>query len=195
MDGFASISLQPKGAALSVFLKRDLCMFWPRWVFFAARRLSLVAASEGCSSLQCTGFSCEAQALGVRALVAVVRWLSSCSTRLLCGTWDLPGPGIELVSLALLCGFSITGAPGKPLFDFLKAGRTGHSPLLPCQNAIPFFFFFFGFLSKALPSSDTKIPLQTEKMGSSQLQVLVREDEERQEGKYRKERKREYAWS
>lgn len=47
MDGFASISLQPKGAALSVFLKRDLCMFWPRWVFFAARRLSLVAASEG----------------------------------------------------------------------------------------------------------------------------------------------------
>ena len=63
------------------------------------------------------------------------------------------------------------------------------------NGSIPFFFFFFGFLSKALPSSDTKIPLQTEKMGSSQLQVLVREDEERQEGKYRKERKREYAWS
>ena len=43
-------------------------------------------------------------------------------------------------------------------------------------------------MSKALPSRDTKIPLQTEKMVSSQLQVLVREDKERQEGRYRKER-------
>ena len=31
--------------------------FWLRWVFVAARRLSLVAASEGYSSLRCTGFS------------------------------------------------------------------------------------------------------------------------------------------
>ena len=43
--------------------------------------------------------------------------------------------------LALLCGFLTPGAPGKPLSNFLKAGRTGHSPLLPCQNAIPFFFW------------------------------------------------------
>ena len=31
--------------------------FWLRWVFVAARRLSLVAASRGDSSLRCTGFS------------------------------------------------------------------------------------------------------------------------------------------
>ena len=31
--------------------------FWLRWVFIAARRLSLVAASGGYSSLQCAGFS------------------------------------------------------------------------------------------------------------------------------------------
>ena len=31
--------------------------FWLNWVFFAARGLSLVAASGGYSSLQCAGFS------------------------------------------------------------------------------------------------------------------------------------------
>ena len=31
--------------------------FWLRWVFVAARRLSLVAASGGYSSLWCAGFS------------------------------------------------------------------------------------------------------------------------------------------
>ena len=31
--------------------------FWLRWVFVAGRGLSLVAASGGCSSLPCTGFS------------------------------------------------------------------------------------------------------------------------------------------
>ena len=37
---------------------------WPRWVFVAAHRLSLVAVIEGCSSAAATGFSCcGAQAL------------------------------------------------------------------------------------------------------------------------------------
>ena len=31
--------------------------FWQRWVFVAAHGLSLVEASRGYSSLQCTGFS------------------------------------------------------------------------------------------------------------------------------------------
>ena len=34
-----------------------LYLFWLRWVFVAARGLSLVAASGGCSSLQIAGFS------------------------------------------------------------------------------------------------------------------------------------------
>ena len=32
-------------------------IYWLRWVFVAACRLSLVAASRGYSSLQCVGFS------------------------------------------------------------------------------------------------------------------------------------------
>ena len=41
--------------------------FWLRWVFIAARGLSLVAASGG--------FSCGARALGVRASVVAARGL------------------------------------------------------------------------------------------------------------------------
>ena len=67
-DGFVSISVQPKGASLLVFLKRDMYVFWPRWVFFAARRLSLAAASGGYSSLLRSGFSCGGHMLGMRAL-------------------------------------------------------------------------------------------------------------------------------
>ena len=42
--------------------------------------------------------------------------LTSCGplAQLPCGMWDLPRPGIELVSLALQDGFLTTGPPGKP---------------------------------------------------------------------------------
>ena len=49
--------------------------------------------------------------------------LSSCGARayLLCGMWDLPGPGLEPVSPALAGGFLTTAPPGKPdLTDFKK---------------------------------------------------------------------------
>ena len=45
------------------FMQRCFCVFfkfiyfWLHWVFFAARELSLVAASGGYSSLRCAGFS------------------------------------------------------------------------------------------------------------------------------------------
>ena len=43
------------------FLKRFIYSFYIllllRWVFVAAHRLSLVAVSGGCSSLQCVGFT------------------------------------------------------------------------------------------------------------------------------------------
>ena len=88
--------------------------FWLCWVFIAACRLSLVAASGGYSSLQCSGFSLRwvllLRSIGSRhtgSVVAVCR-LSSCGSWALehrlssCGTqaqwlrsmWDLPGPGI-----------------------------------------------------------------------------------------------------
>ena len=48
---------------------------------------------------------------------ALERRLSSCGTRaqLLCGMWDLPGPGLEPLSPALAGGFLTTAPPGKPL--------------------------------------------------------------------------------
>ena len=45
-----------------------------------------------------------------------MRRLSNCGSRaqLLCGTWDLPTPGLEPVSPALAGRFSTTAPPGKP---------------------------------------------------------------------------------
>ena len=43
-----------------IFIFKDLFIyFWLRWVFVAARGLSLVAASGGYSSLWCVGFSLQ----------------------------------------------------------------------------------------------------------------------------------------
>ena len=84
--------------------------FWLRWVFVAARRLSLVAASGGYSLLWCVGFSLWwlllLRSTGSRSTGfsscgswALERRLSSCGARaqLLCGMWDPPGPGLEPV--------------------------------------------------------------------------------------------------
>ena len=83
----------------------------------------------GARASHCGGFSCcGARALGAQASVAVARGLSSCGSRalerrisscdarasLLCGMWDLPGPGLKPVSLALAGRFSTTAPPGKP---------------------------------------------------------------------------------
>ena len=40
--------------------------------------------------------------------------------------WDLPGPGLELVSPALAGGFLTTAPPGKPRREFLR-GEFPHS--------------------------------------------------------------------
>ena len=94
--------------------------FWLHWVFVAAcgfLQLRQVGATLRCSAgaSHCGGFSCcRARALGMRASVVVARGLSSCGSQaverrlsrcgaraqLLCGMWDLPGPGLEHVSPA-----------------------------------------------------------------------------------------------
>ena len=57
----------------------------------------------------CSGFSCcRAWTLDAQASVVVAHGL-----KLLCGTWDLPGPGIEPLSPALAGGFLTTVPPGK----------------------------------------------------------------------------------
>ena len=81
--------------------------FWLHWVFVAVRRLSLVAASGGYSSLRCAGFSLQWLLLlqstgsrrtgfsscGTRASVVVAHGLSSCGSQALerrlssCGSW------------------------------------------------------------------------------------------------------------
>ena len=88
---------------------------------------SLVAASGGYSSLQCTGFSLQwlllLQNTGSRSTgfsscgsQALERRLSSCGAwaQLLRSMWDLPAPGLEAVSPALAGGFLTTAPPGKP---------------------------------------------------------------------------------
>ena len=68
---------------LIVFRYFFIIYFWLRWVFVAARGLSLVVVSRGYSSLRCAGFSLWWLLLllstGSRALVAVACGLS-CST-------------------------------------------------------------------------------------------------------------------
>ena len=67
-------------------------------LFIAVHGLLIVVASH------CSGFSCcGAWALGAWASVVVACRLSSCGARayLLHGMWDLPGPGLEKLVLAL----------------------------------------------------------------------------------------------
>ena len=84
----------------------------------------------GAGTSHCGGFSCcGAWALGAQASVVAACGLSSCGSRalehrrsscgtqaqLLCGLWDLPGPGLKPVSPALAGGFLTTEPPGKAL--------------------------------------------------------------------------------
>ena len=82
----------------------------------AARGLRVAVASRGAEhGLQaCTHLQLWLQALE--------RGLSSWGSRpqWLCGTWDLPGPGIEPVSPALVVDFFSCWATGKPPVAFLK---------------------------------------------------------------------------
>ena len=104
--------------------KSDFFFFlWLHWVFVAAHGLSLVAARGttlccAARASHCGGFSCcGAPALGAWA---VEHRLSSCDSQaqLLCGMWDLPGPGIESMYLALAGRLLTTAPPGKSLIFF-----------------------------------------------------------------------------
>ena len=97
--------------------------FGLRLVFIAACGLSLVAASGGYSSLQCTGFSMRwlllLRSMGSRRVGfsscgswPLERRLSSVTRGLSCSAaWGIfPGPGLQPVSPALAGGF-LTTAP------------------------------------------------------------------------------------
>ena len=83
--------------------------FWLSCVLVATLWPSLVSASGGYSSLWCTCFSlCWLLSLWSMDFSSCVTW-----ALLLCSTWRLPGPGIELMCLALAVRFLTTGPPGK----------------------------------------------------------------------------------
>ena len=65
---------------LFFFLRFNFIYFWLRWVFVAARGLSLVAASGGYSSLRCAGFS-------LLWLLLLRSMGSRCVGFSSCGTW------------------------------------------------------------------------------------------------------------
>ena len=107
------------GAGLSVVsLRIYLFLFGCAGSSLPCRLLS----SFGAQASLCSGFCC----CGARALGRA--GFSSCCSRapehrlnssgsqasLLCGRWDLPGPGIELVSPALAGELFTTEPPGKP---------------------------------------------------------------------------------
>ena len=82
---------------------------------FAEHSLLLVAIAW---SSRCGRFSCW----GARALVCTGFCSCGAWALLLCGTWDLPRPGIKPVSLAWQDRFLTTGPPGTPhnFFFFLR---------------------------------------------------------------------------
>ena len=90
-------------------LKKKNYLFCLYWVFVAACGLSLAEVSGSYSSLWCSGFSwCYlllSQCTGSKAGRLLQLWHHS--------TWNLPGPGVEPLSLALAGRFFPTGPPGK----------------------------------------------------------------------------------
>ena len=110
--------------------------FWLCWVLAAAHGFSLVAESRGSSPVVCPGFSLWWLLLlwnnGSKVL-----GLSYCGTLalLLCCMWDLPGPGIQPMSPALVGGFLTTRTPRKPLSMLLHIRVTWkRSVFIPIPN-------------------------------------------------------------
>ena len=118
------------GCIGSPLLRVGFLQFWRVGATLLAVRGLLVAVASfvaehglqvrGLQQLRCMGLVVVAHGLSSCGLRALERRLSSCGTRvqLLCGMWDLPGPGIKPVSPALAGGFLTTVPPGKSLSVF-----------------------------------------------------------------------------
>ena len=101
-----------------IFLYKFICLF----VYLFMAVLGLHCCTQAFSSCGERGLlfvvACGLQARGLSSCgsQALEPRLSSCGARaqLLCGMWDLPGPGLEPMSPALAGGFLTTVPPGKP---------------------------------------------------------------------------------
>ena len=119
-----------------------VCVVWLRWVFIAARRLSLVAVSSTWTFSVCTAWPSCSDSSDYRAWVLGHVGFSSCSTwapqlrltgsrvqasvvvayglQFLHGMWNLPGPGIEPLSPALAGGLLSTVGKSHQYFPRVK---------------------------------------------------------------------------
>ena len=93
--------------------------FWLSWVFVAAHGLSLAVVSGTtihCSARasHCSGFSC----CRAWALDTCAQQLSGAWAQLLCSIWNLPGPGIETLSLHWQADSPPLYYQGSPLLLF-----------------------------------------------------------------------------
>ena len=107
------------------------------YVFLAALGLCCylwVFSSCSTWASHCGGFSCcRAWAPGCEGLSSDGSW-----AQLLCSTWDLSGPGIELMSHVLAGGFLTTRLPGKSCSFAFKCLRKIYSLVRRgCHNKIP----------------------------------------------------------
>ena len=99
------------------------------WIYLFYLFLAALGLCCGAQASHCGGFSCcGARTLGMKVSVVVAHRLSSCGSRapecrlsscgtrahLLCGMWESPRPGLELVSPTLAGGFLTTAPPEKP---------------------------------------------------------------------------------
>ena len=78
--------------------------------------------SVGVSSCRARVSVVAARGLSSYGTRALELRFSSCGARdyLLCGTWDLPGPGLKPVSPALAGRFLTTAPPGKSPEEYLN---------------------------------------------------------------------------
>ena len=112
-------------------------------LFFSFREWGLLSSCSAQAS-HGGGLSCwVARVLGLGDFSCCDSWalehrLSSGGTRaqLLHGMWDLPGPGIRPVSLALAGGFFPTELPGKP-WKFLQKAKLATTQQLYSQTFTP----------------------------------------------------------
>ena len=95
------------------------------------------------------GFSCG----GVQTLGCVGFSSYGTQVKLPCGMWDLPGPRIELVSLALQSRFLTTGPPGEPNSFFHK------QMFLILRKSSLSIFFFYGLLRYVISKKDFFFPV------------------------------------
>ena len=90
-------------------------LLWLRWVGTA---LCLWYVASLCSGFSCCGAR-ALRNLGLRSCGSLAQQLWHMGL-VAWGTWDRPGPGVELVSPALASGFFTTEPPGKPYLRFLS---------------------------------------------------------------------------